>query len=168
MLSKLTGFATRYVTETRNADKEGVGSGRAVGNKTYRWMKNQTTAATVSGGCYTGGTANTLGFFAEAFTFGQSTKGTSVNGPIFVAAAVIAAADYGWFQVGGEVAAQVGGVTGSNVVAFDNLKPVSGQTYLTLDTAAGTAPTARGRAMALAGGNSNGTNVNITLPALAM
>lgn len=162
-MEKTSGFFTRLITETRTTDKETIGTMRWVGQKCYRWVKNTTGGALTVGGNYTFGTASTGGFFTEVYTFGQSTKGTSVNGPVAVAVSAIASLEYGWVQVGGEVSAQIGGATGSNVAAYDSLKPVSGQIYLTLDAAAGTAPTAGGRPVSLATGNSNAANANVLL-----
>jgi hypothetical protein len=165
---KISGFFTPNVTDIRTTDKEGIGQvrvGAPATSKVYRWVLNSTTTTLTVGGVYTFGTAATGGFWTELYTFGQSAKGTSVNGPVAVAVSAIPAGQYGWVQVAGEVSAQVSGAAGSNAAAFDNLKPVSGQIYLTLDTAAGTAATAApsGRPTILAAGNSNAANVAMIL-----
>lgn len=167
---KLTGFQTPNVTDFRATDVEGVGQIRwdhtAATIKRYRWVKNSTGGALTVGGAYTyGTTSGTNLFWTIVYTFGQSGKGTSVNGPVCVAVSAIPDTQYGWVQDAGECSAQVSGATGSNAAAFDNLKPVSGQIYLTLDVAAGTAPTGgpECRPMALAAGNSNATNVVMRL-----
>lgn len=162
-MEKVSGFMTRNITDTRATDVEnGQYPMRWVGSKLYRWVKNSTGGTLTVGGAYTFGTAAT-GLFTELYTFGQSTKGTSVNGPVAVAVSAIANGEYGWVQTGGEGTAQIGSAAGSNVASFDNLKPVSGQIYLSLDTAGGTAPTAVSRPMALAAGNSNAANVSVLL-----
>lgn len=164
---KLTGFFTPSVTDFRSTDKEGVGTVRwdptAATTKRYRWVLNSTGGTLTVGGVYTYGTGASAGFFTEVFTAGQTSKGTSVNGPAVVAVSAIPSTQYGWVQEQGEASAQISGATGSNVAAYDSLKLVSGQIYLTLDTAAGTAPTANSRPVALAVGTSNATNVNIRL-----
>lgn len=164
---KFTGFRTPLVTDFRTTDVEGIGTVRweptAATTKRYRWVLNSTTTTLTVGGVYTYGTANAGGFFTEIFTFGQSGKGTSVNGPVVAAVSAIPAGSFGWVQENGEASCQVSGAAGSNVAAFDSLKPVSGQIYLTLDVAAGTAPTASNRPQALAPGNSNATNVALRL-----
>jgi hypothetical protein len=163
-MEKVSGFMTRNITDTRATDVENAQYPmRWVGAKLYRWVKNSTGGALTAGGAYTFGTAGSPGFWAELFTFGQSSKGTSVNGPIAVAVSAIPADHYGWVQVGGEASAQIGGAAGSNVAALGNLKGVSGQIYLTLDTAVGTAATGPFSGVALAAGNSNAANTNILL-----
>lgn len=164
---KLTGFYTPLVTDFRATDKEGVGNvrwGVDGYSKKYIWVLNSTGGALTVGGAYTFGTAST-GFWTQLYTFGQSGKGTSVNGPVAVAVSAIPSAQYGWVQISGEASAQISAAAGSNVAAFDNLKPVSGQIYLTLDVAAGTAPTAASdaRPLALAAGNSSAANVAMYL-----
>jgi hypothetical protein len=162
-MQKTSGFFTRDITDIRLTDVEGIGIIRWVGNKRYRWILNSTTTTLTVGGNYTFGAVSTGGFFTEIYTFGQSSKETTINGPIVTAVSAIPSAQYGWVQEGGEVAAQIGGAAGSNVAQFGNLLGVSGQIYLTLDTATGTAPKSSFGAVALAAGNSNATNVNILL-----
>jgi hypothetical protein len=163
-MEKVSGFMTRNITDTRATDVENAQYPmRWVGNKLYRWVKNSTGGALTVGGAYTFGTAGSPSLFAELYTFGQSGKGTSVNGPVAVAVSAIANGEYGWVQVGGEATVQIGSAAGSNVAAFDNLKPVSAQIYLSLDVAGGTAPTAGERPIALAAGNSNAANVSVRL-----
>ncbi len=164
---KFTGFRTPLVTDFRTTDVEGIGNVRwgvvAATTKRYRWVLNSTATTLTVGGVYTYGTAAAGGFFTEIFLAGQSTKGTSVNGPAVVAVSACPTGSYCWVQENGEVSAQVSGATGSNVAVYDSLKLVSGQIYLTLDTAAGTAPSAANRPQALAAGNSNAANVAMRL-----
>lgn len=167
MNMKFTGFRTPNLTDFRSTDVEGIGNVRwestFATTKRYRWVLNSTATTLTAGGVYTYGTANAGGFFTEIFTFGQSGKGTSVNGPVVAAVSACPTGQFCWVQENGEVSAQVSGATGSNAAAFDALKPVSGQIYLTLDVAGGTAPTAAGRPQILAAGNSNATNVAMRL-----
>ncbi len=155
---KSSGYSTPAITDIRTTDKEGVGMLREKDNKVYRWVLNSTGGTLTVGGAYTFGTVST-GFWTTLYKFGQSAVGTSIHGPVAVAVSAIPDAQYGWVQVSGECVVQCGGATGSNVATFGNLLPVSGQIYLSLDTAAGTAPTANGRPMALAAGNSSGANI---------
>lgn len=135
MLEKLV-WATTDVTQYRATDVEGVGRLRSVENKTFRWVKNSTGVAMVAGRLYYHGTGNTLGYVAEVFTFGQSTKGTAINTMAGIAAAAIPIGQYGWVQCYGVYSgAGVEGTT--DVAATDLLKGVSGQTYMVLNGAAG-------------------------------
>lgn len=164
---RFTGFRTPLVTDFRATDVEGIGSPRwgsdVATNKRYRWVKNSTGGALTVGGWYTYGTLSAGGYFTEVYKFGQSSAGTSIHGRPVLAVSAIPDGQYGWVQEAGEGSGQIGGATGSNVAAYGNLLPVSGQIYLSLDTAAGTAATANERPIALAAGNSNATNVNVLL-----
>lgn len=137
------------------SDKEGVGRVRwvhgrnAVGTANgYRWVYNNTGVAMVAGRAYfhgtllpgltTGDTPTTL--LEEVVTLGQSGKGTVINLMAGIATSAVPIANWGWVQIYGYNAAV--GVEGTTDVALgDNLKGVSGQTYVVKDTAAGTAPT---------------------------
>jgi hypothetical protein len=142
-------------TVTKATDIEGVGRLRWYQNQCYRWVKNSTGGALTAGRAYYFGTANTLGLFAEIFTFGQSTKGTAINLLAGIAMSAVNAGEYGWVLVYGVYA--TAGVEGTAAVAAtDHLKGVSGQTYLVKDVAAGTAPTTSQRVIALAAQGSAG------------
>jgi hypothetical protein len=111
----------------------------------YKWVKNSTGGALVANRAYCYGTlALTTGYRSgmEIFTLGQANKGTAIN--LMAGLAMSAAPDgyFCWIQVQGYNAnGPVEGTT--DAAAGSNLKMVSGQTYLVLDTAPGTAPTNR-------------------------
>lgn len=117
----------------------------------YKWVKNSTGGALVANRAYCYGTLLlTTGYRSgwEVFTLGQTGKGTAIN--MFAGISMSAAPDgyFCWIQVSGYCATlPIEGTT--DVAATDNLKMVSGQTYLVKDVAAGTAPTNRFGARAL-------------------
>lgn len=136
----------------RATDVEGVGLMRSEPDgKIYRWVRNSTGGALTANRIYCHGVTNTSGYQwdQEIFTLGQSSKGTSINMMAGAAMAAVPDAYFGWVQVYGRVVS--GPVEGTtDVAAGDNLKMVSGQTYLVKDVAAGTAPTNKRTAIALA------------------
>jgi hypothetical protein len=111
----------------------------------YKWVKNSTGGALVANRAYCYGTLLlTTGYRSgwEIFTLGQSGKGTVINLMAGLAMSAAPADYFCWIQVAGYNAN--GPVEGTSAVAAsDNLKMVSGQTYLVKDVAAGTAPTNR-------------------------
>lgn len=145
------------LTDSHTTDKEGVGNVRITfDGRVYRYVKNSTGADIAIGDTLFFGTANTLGYENEVFQIGQSAKGTLATSMGGVAVGVIVAGSYGWIQQRGYCASvNVDGTT--DVVVGGSLKGTSGQNYLILDTAAGTAPTIGRHVIALAGFTTNST-----------
>jgi hypothetical protein len=152
-------FATQ-IGDFKSTDVEGVGNLRwerqnsndplaqGQGLKCYLWVYNGTTTTLTPGQAMYHGTAafnlttgiNPTNFLEEIFTFGQASKGTAINLLAGIAVSACPAGQYCWIQVWGyNSLVSVEGTAA--VAATDNLKGVSGQTYLVKDTAAGTAPT---------------------------
>jgi hypothetical protein len=146
------------LTDNLTTDKEGVGSLRTVGKSVYRWVYNNTGAACVIGRAYCHGTSGfqfatgnspsktAFGIQTQAeeeiFTFGQSGKGTTLNLFAGVAMSAIPNQSFGWIQVYGFTNALAVN-TGTAIAVGDSLIMVSGQTYMSRDVAAGTAPTSQ-------------------------
>jgi hypothetical protein len=140
------------LTDYRDTDAETVGTLRFESDgKVYRWVRNSTGGALTPNRIYYFGTTNTAGYKAdqEVFTLGQAGKGTGINLMAGAAMSAIPDGQFGWLQCQGVL--DDGPVEGTvAVAATDNLKGVNAQTYLVKDTAAGTAPTNRKGAIALA------------------
>lgn len=136
-------FVTPNITDFSSRNLEArLGDIRwQLGTKAYRWVINDTGADLVVGRSYFAGAASPADeFMGHAYTFGQATKSTAINMLLGVAISAIPTGQYGWLQCYGEYASV--GVEGTAAVAIgDQLKGVSGQTYLVKDVAAGTAPT---------------------------
>jgi hypothetical protein len=146
-------LSINQLTNYSATDTENIGHIREdeYGN-VYKWVKNLTGGALVQNRIYTFGTVvTTTGYRPgwEVYTLGQSSKGTAINMGMAMAMSAAPADYFCWVQVQGYNAnGPVEGTT--DVAATDNLKMVSGQTYLVKDVAAGTAPTDRCGARALA------------------
>jgi hypothetical protein len=148
-------WRTTDPTVFKSSDVEGVGLLRVYQSKIYRWAKNNTGGALTAGRVYYGGLGNTAPFLTEAYTFGQASKGTAANLILGIAMAAVPDQSYGWFLCSGIYSGA--GVEGTAAVAAsDNLKGVTGQTYLVKDVAAGTAPTLGVKIIALAAQGSAG------------
>lgn len=132
-------FVTHSLKDTSSKDLEGVGALRWHGDRLYRWVQNKHTDSVTEGQVV-----------SHSFDDGDQTKvyrPTTAN-LSFIAGVVMAkeleADHYGWIQVLGvfdktqvfqsETTAWTPGVS---------LKGVNDQLYLNMDTALGTAPTAK-------------------------
>ena len=121
-------FVTSAVTETKATDVEGVGTLRWVGDKLYRWIKNESGAALSAGQVvFHDATNDTTDLYHNV------QKCTTVELAFMagvVASTTIASNEFGWIQVFGEcVSVSCIAQTGTAGVVGDYLIGVVNQVY---------------------------------------
>ena len=129
-------FKTKSVTAVSNQDLEGIGVLRWVGDKVFRWVRNDDTAVDLTAGkpC-----CHTLGNGADIFKSVKEPLTANLGMLAGIAMATVTSYVaptyyYGWIQVlGYNASISVMNQTNATPAAGDYLKGVNSESYLTQD-----------------------------------
>lgn len=141
-------FVTKSVTQSSDKDLEGVGSIRWVGDKCYRWVRNDEASAALTVGQAVCHVASEKSDLTKSVKLPLTINLGLLAG--IVASTSIAAGEFGWIQIFGvHNSVIVTATTNAIITVGGSLRGVNGQAYLALGAATGTAPLFKNTVLAL-------------------